>query len=248
MRIEARHEAQGDVGDTDDTANDAEITRLLGELELHNSASPTPPPTAPPFRTPHRSSSSESAPPPYLVGHASPLIARPRNHASVGPAPVTPTRSSTYSYRSPSTQGVTRDWAVAGYATQGVAGVHIVSHRSSPNSKKKKKSVAYVVFCGLRCGVFHTWDETDALVSGVPNCIFRGFPSLAAVQAAFDYAEARLWTRDLSSNYPTPIAALPQPISAVTASNALSVSETEDDLWYVVYRGIYPGVYRSQYV
>jgi hypothetical protein len=84
-------------------------------------------------------------------------------------------------------------------------------------------------------------------MSGVPNCIFRGFPLLTAAQAAFDYAEARLWTRDLSSNYPTPIAALPQPISAVTAFNALSVSETEDDLWYVVYWGICPSVYRSQY-
>jgi hypothetical protein len=108
MRIEACREAQGDVGDTDDMANDAEIARLLGELELHDSASPTPPPTAPPFRTPHRSSSS--APPPYSVGHASPLIACPRNHASVGPAPVTPTQSSTYSYRTPSTQGVTWEW------------------------------------------------------------------------------------------------------------------------------------------
>jgi hypothetical protein len=96
------------------------------------------------------------------------------------------------------------------------------------------------------CKLIHR-DETDALMSGVPNCIFRGFPLLTAAQAAFDYAEAQLWTRDLSSNYPTPIAALPQPISAVTTFNALSVSETEDNLWYVVYRGICPSVYRSQY-
>ncbi|KAJ7713594.1 hypothetical protein B0H14DRAFT_3523334 [Mycena olivaceomarginata] len=30
--------------------------------------------------------------------------------------------------------------------------------------------------------------QTEALVRGVPNCIFRGYPSLSAAHAAFDYA------------------------------------------------------------
>lgn len=89
----------------------------------------------------------------------------------------------------------------------------------------------------------------EPLVTGVPNCIFRGFPSFAAARAAFEYAEARSWTRDLSRSHPAPIASLPEPISPIIASNALSVtSETDDDRWYVVYRGIRPGVYRSQCV
>lgn len=60
--------------------------------------------------------------------------------------------------------------SLAGYATQGVRGAHVVSHRSSPVSKKKKKSVAYVVFCGLKCGVFATWCVSDPTIPlAMPN-------------------------------------------------------------------------------
>ncbi|KAJ7347339.1 hypothetical protein DFH08DRAFT_960679 [Mycena albidolilacea] len=246
MRNDDRH-PQRDVGSPDDTANDPEIARLLAEFNISESGLLTPPPTAPQHlsRIPRRLSSS--APPPYSVGDAPHLSEYPRNYSAIGPAPVTPTRSSTYSFRTPCTRGVTQDWSLAGYATQGVRGAHVVSHRSSPVSKKKKKSVAYVVFCGLKCGVFATWDEVEPLVTGVPNCIFRGFPSFATAQAAFEHAETRSWTRDLSRSHPAPIASLPEPISPIIASNALSItSETDNDRWYVVYQGIRPGVYRSQ--
>ncbi|KAJ7805454.1 hypothetical protein B0H14DRAFT_3771589 [Mycena olivaceomarginata] len=227
MRNDDRH-PQRDVGSPDDTANDAEIARLLAEFDISDSGLLTP--------ASHCPSASESHTAPSQFLRTTSVL-----------SPVTPTRSSTYSFRTPCTRGVTQDWSLAGYATQGVRGAHVVSHRSSPVSKKKKKSVAYVVFCGLKCGVFATWDEVEPLVTGVPNCIFRGFPSFAAAWAAFEYAEARSWTRDLSRSHPAPIASLPEPISPIIASNALSVtSETDDDRWYVVYRGIRPGVYRSQ--
>ncbi|KAJ7930225.1 hypothetical protein B0H13DRAFT_2309928 [Mycena leptocephala] len=56
-----------------------------------------------------------------------------------------------------------------GIATQGVvcASVHTVERATSfPKTKKK----AYVVFCGLRCGVVLTWPEARALVHNVRNC------------------------------------------------------------------------------
>jgi hypothetical protein len=109
MRNDDRH-PQRDVGSPDDTANDAEIARLLAEFDISDSGLLTPPPTAPqhPSRIPRRPSSS--APPPYSVGDAPHLSEYPRNYAAIGPAPVTPTRSSTYSFRTPCMRGVTQDW------------------------------------------------------------------------------------------------------------------------------------------
>lgn len=83
-------------------------------------------------------------------------------------------------------------------------------------------------------------------MTGVPNCIFRGYPSLGVARAAFDYAQERSWIRNVTDATTRPISALPQPITAEPTLNSLNRSEGEDNRWYVVYRGICPGVYRSQ--
>jgi hypothetical protein len=88
--------------------------------------------------------------------------------------------------------------------------------------------------------------ETRSLVIGVRNNIFRGYPSVEAARAVFAYAEARLWIRVCNTPVVTGIPALPEPISAGERGNPLHESETLDDFWYIVYRGIRPGVYRSQ--
>jgi hypothetical protein len=88
--------------------------------------------------------------------------------------------------------------------------------------------------------------EVTPLVIGVSNNIFRGYPSVEAACAAFAYAEARLWTRVCNTPVVAGIPALPVPILAGERGNPLHESETLDDFWYVVYRGIRPGVYRSQ--
>ncbi|KAJ7936286.1 hypothetical protein B0H13DRAFT_1853648 [Mycena leptocephala] len=89
-------------------------------------------------------------------------------------------------------------------------------------------------------------NETERLVSGVSCCIFRGYDSVQDAHAAFEYARARSWLR-LSDAMPTaaPIPALPRPIDYDASSNPLNGPETLDDFWFVVYRGICPGVYRS---
>lgn len=75
--------------------------------------------------------------------------------------------------------------------------------------------------------------------------IFRGYPTVAQARAAFAYAKARSWTR-VCDAVVTPIPTLPQPLLAGDIDNPLHVSETLDDRWYIVYRGICPGVYHTQ--
>jgi hypothetical protein len=85
-------------------------------------------------------------------------------------------------------------------------------------------------------------------VKHVPNNIHRGYKSVAEANAAFEYARARSWTRvaDAAVVGP-PIPALPMPLGINdNHQNPLNGSETLDDFWFVVYKGICPGVYRSQ--
>ncbi|KAJ7087731.1 hypothetical protein C8R43DRAFT_965018 [Mycena crocata] len=112
-----------------------------------------------------------------------------------------------------------------------------------PPGKKHVKKAAYVIYRGINIGVRLTWSETKPLVSGVSNCIFHGYASVAEAQAAFSYAQVRSWMRVIGSARAAaiPIADLPQPL----LENPLTWSETLDDTWYIVYAGILPGVYRS---
>jgi ribonuclease HI len=47
------------------------------------------------------------------------------------------------------------------------------------------KKQFYVVWKGRKRGVFTTWDETSASVSGFPGAQYKAFGSRAAAQAAF---------------------------------------------------------------
>ncbi|KAJ7860812.1 hypothetical protein B0H14DRAFT_3445780 [Mycena olivaceomarginata] len=117
----------------------------------------------------------------------------------------------------------------------------------APKKKMHEKKKAYIVFAGLQCGVFESWDDTKAVVNRVPNCLYRGYSTLRDAEAAFAYAQARGWTHvshaPLSGN-----PALPRPIESAGLANEhnpLHGTETLDDRWFIVYRGIAPGVYRS---
>jgi hypothetical protein len=96
--------------------------------------------------------------------------------------------------------------------------------------------------------LIHDRDDTKAVVNRVPNCLYRGYSTLRDAEAAFAYAQARGWTRvshaPLSGN-----PALPRPIESAGLANEhnpLHGMETLDDRWFIVYRGIAPGMYRSQ--
>ncbi|KAJ7024936.1 hypothetical protein C8F04DRAFT_1269815 [Mycena alexandri] len=202
---------------------DNELIDLIANLDL-STVNPAPPRTPPPV-----------APAAPSQRHTFPSVA-PHRH------PVL------YEYHSPTRGGFTAEWSSAGFATQGVPNARVQAVRQ-PNAKKKKvsksKKAAYVVFCGLQCGVFETWNETHALVNGVANSIFRGYPTLAEAQAAFAYATIRGWTRVAGRPVVSGIAQLPQPINIQNTRNALNSDAEFNGTWYVVYRGITPGVYRS---
>jgi ribonuclease HI len=53
------------------------------------------------------------------------------------------------------------------------------------------KTKYYVVWKGRRAGIFDSWDECSAAVSGYPGAEYKSFGSLAAAQAAFrgDYED-----------------------------------------------------------
>lgn len=56
-----------------------------------------------------------------------------------------------------------------------------------------KKPKFYVVWKGRQTGIFRSWEECAAQVSGYPGAEFKSFESLAAAQAAFQgqYADYR---------------------------------------------------------
>ncbi|KAJ7462421.1 hypothetical protein FB451DRAFT_1180710 [Mycena latifolia] len=231
---------------------DPEFLFLIANLDLRDvdqGQSPSPAQTPP--RTP------SPRPPPY-----SPPALRTVPQVQARTQVSTTSSPTIYHYASPARRGYTTDWydpilfasfpvltytrAVAASATQGVprSSVRAVHHGSPSPSKRRGKKVAYVVFCGKRCGVFHTWAETEPLVSGVAS-IFRGYASVADAQAAFAYAQARSWIRSSEATVSVAIPALPRPHSPHDTQNPLNGSEQLDDRWYIVYQGICPGIYRS---
>jgi hypothetical protein len=94
----------------EDTGDDAEIARILGELELQDACTRSSPSRPlyprPPPRTP---SPLSAAPPPYSSGHSFSIARRHQDSRALLPA--TPTR--TYHYRTPTSQGDTTEWYVA---------------------------------------------------------------------------------------------------------------------------------------
>ncbi|KAJ7152747.1 hypothetical protein C8R43DRAFT_1127201 [Mycena crocata] len=223
-----RHDDDDDTQDPDD----GELLSMLDRLNLRERAAAevvvTPPRTPPPLPQ-----SPSTLPPRHTF---------PSTRARTYTTPNAE-RSTIYHIQSPNFETFTRHWSTAGAATQGVAGAHVHAvQMPSPSKYKHSKKAAYVVFVGTNYGVFLTWAETRALVNGVSGCIFRGYTTLAEARAAFAYAEARQWIR-IAGTPPTVGIDVPQP--NMSYHNPLNGNETLDSLWYVVYRGIFPGVYRS---
>ncbi|KAJ7086316.1 hypothetical protein C8R43DRAFT_965124 [Mycena crocata] len=192
-----------------------DLLELIARLNIRDDEHPHPRPRTPPrpripprLRTPPRPrtppSTAAAQPPPYTPQNRPHTVSRPRTvpHVHAVPRIHAGTGETIYSIDSPrltSTSGpvYTREWSIAGNATQAVPGgrVHVVA-RGTPSKKSRgPKKVAFVVFCGINYGVFLSWRETEPLVSGVRNCIFRGYVTLREAQAAFAYAHERGWTR-----------------------------------------------------
>ncbi|KAJ7618938.1 hypothetical protein DFH06DRAFT_1342505 [Mycena polygramma] len=213
-----------------------DVAARLANLHL-NASTATPAPRTPSPR-----------PPPYdaRTRHTFPTV-RSRLLTSSPSAP--PSSPSLYHVNSPSYSGDTPEWSIAGAATQGVPGATVSADRKKKKRKKPSPKV-YVIFCGKECGLKYTWNETAPLVLGVSGSIYRGYATVPEGEAAYEYALVRSWTR-VTDGTPaaivTPIPALPQPLGTQHREvyNPLNGSEALDDSWFVVYCGVYPGVYRS---
>ncbi|KAJ7430876.1 hypothetical protein B0H11DRAFT_2262776 [Mycena galericulata] len=204
--------------DSSSDYDDAEIVALIASLDLADlglADAENPRAPSPPPRTPS----------PRLPSH---------NH---------PTAHISHTKRPDFATRYTTEWSMAGSATQGVTDGRVFAVSPKRKNKKSKKS-AYVVFCGSRFGVFHSWAEVKPLVTGFSNSVFRGYNTVAEAQAAFQYALSRGWVRNGYSTV-TAISTLPTPASDLLGDNPLNGLEPHNSTWYVVYRGITPGVYRS---
>ncbi|KAJ7280548.1 hypothetical protein C8J57DRAFT_1219861 [Mycena rebaudengoi] len=243
--------------------SDTEICALIAGLDLENEpAHPARPectqvcvsssglPTyssLPPSSSPPPTYISEPLAGPRDSDLADFLVGLTADSLPSNPSPSTPQRrTAIYTYHSPTQHGVTADWHVslAGSASQGIL------HGSVRTAQKAKKSHhakgAYVVFHGRRPAVYLTWDEAKVSVSGSPNAIYRGYSTLERAQAAFKYAKDRGWTRSSDSQSPaSTISDLPTPMLALETPNPLHGEDIMANKWFVVYRGITPGVYQS---
>ncbi|KAJ7024585.1 hypothetical protein C8F04DRAFT_1270125 [Mycena alexandri] len=158
---------------------------------------------------------------------------RPRQARST---PSTPQTAPRYTYSSPAGAGRTVSWFQAGTLTQGVSNASVRSLQS--RSRSRPKAATYTIFFGRQIGVFESWTDVQPLIAGT-LAIFSGYRSLEAAIAALDYARAKGWTGD--SN-PPPYNAGP-PVPSEFEDNPLNQGSSER--WYVVCRGVAPGVYRS---
>ncbi|KAJ7468413.1 hypothetical protein B0H11DRAFT_2238879 [Mycena galericulata] len=218
--------------DSSSDYDDAEIVSLIASLSTADGDYP-PRHTTPPPRTP-----SPDLAPVTLQRHTFPTM-----HSRI----LTPARTPVvYRFESPTRSGRTTNWSVAGSATQGVADARVQTVSGS-RKKKATKKAAYVVFCGRRFGVFRTWTEAQSLVDGVSNSICRGYKTVGEAEAAFQYALRRGWVRNCFAPLTAAMPSIPTPNPGFDTDNPLSGKEpcAQKQTWYIVYRGITPGVYRS---
>ncbi|KAJ7601974.1 hypothetical protein DFH06DRAFT_1351784 [Mycena polygramma] len=179
------------------------------------------------------SRSAASGTPRY--SNASAVVSRPPP-----PPPVLYTQST------PGSTVLATSWAEAADETQGVSGAS--PQRVTPKRKKKKPSGAYAVFCGLQTGPFLDWADVQALVIGVPNNVYKGYRNFPIAEAAYLYAHQRGWTRVISRSsrdLPTTLGPALRALPAPDPDPSNPLHDDSDGRWYVVYKGINPGVYSS---
>ncbi|KAJ7180032.1 hypothetical protein C8R43DRAFT_941762 [Mycena crocata] len=222
---------QGDTNPLED------LLHRLDVIEISDS-----PPSTPPS-TPRAGSSCAAPTTPSTLSSSS--CATPSTPSrSLRATPSTPSRSSCteYAVYSPSKVGTTASWFEAAALTQNVPGasVHKIGGKSR-NRPRQPPAAAHVVFWGGESGVFESWSDTQQSITGHGLAIHAGFPTVAAANAAFEYARAQGWTSDSSPPSPSPHS-MPPP-SPLT-DNPLTAGRRHP-LWYAVCRGLRPGIYRS---
>ncbi|KAH7904940.1 hypothetical protein BJ138DRAFT_1118935 [Hygrophoropsis aurantiaca] len=145
--------------------------------------------------------------------------------------------------------GVMPEWYEAGHASQGVPGGKVnkitqvveASASKHPVGRRKRKSVAWVVLGGRQPGVYYSWEDTLAQVSGHRKNNYQGFRSVEEAQRAWDmYNQLNEPNPTLPHNATTSAAGR----SRDGANIAWYLRAAERNArWVVVFKGIEPGVY-----
>ncbi|KAK7007689.1 hypothetical protein R3P38DRAFT_2792515 [Favolaschia claudopus] len=86
---------------------------------------------------------------------------------------------------------------------------------------------------------------SSPLVTGISGAIFRGYRTLDEAEAAYEYALDQGWVGDATTEPQSIPSPRPLHLGRTFDINPLHGSDPGDDRWFVVYRGILPGVYRS---
>ncbi|TRM64920.1 hypothetical protein BD626DRAFT_567786 [Schizophyllum amplum] len=120
--------------------------------------------------------------------------------------------------------------------------------------RKSKKPGAYVVFLGQKAGVYTSWDDCRAQVAGVKHNSYLGYKTTNEAHAAFEAARSR----GLTFSFAGVAAAVGQQVTETRLSIddlVLCTAFIDDEtslamapnghLWYVVFKGAQPGVYRT---
>ncbi|KAJ7814315.1 hypothetical protein B0H13DRAFT_1924909 [Mycena leptocephala] len=182
----------------------------------------------------------------------------PPQRPDIDPPPYTPTTPrrpissrptvtsspSLYLFESPTQAGVSSDWSQAAHATQGISGAHVDALRrpSKPATTKR----AWVVFRGRRIGVCDTWATAKASVNAYRFALHQGYPDRAQAVAAFEFTQGRGWTCEAGAWSALPVsprhAPMPIPTGGALPTTHLS-SRRPADPYYVVFKGINPGVF-----
>ncbi|KAJ7179736.1 hypothetical protein C8R46DRAFT_1212276 [Mycena filopes] len=210
----------------------SDLAQHIASLTLEPTSSRSPSPV---------SSTSSSGSTEYFSDEASPPPTAPLQ-GNVPVRPITPVQHGPlYVYRSPTQHGVTTDWSEAAHATMGIP--HATSVRLTPAPRRTRKKRAYVVFFGRIPGWYTKWDDVLPLVSGVHGALHQGYETPARAKAAYEFAQAKLWTGISASALVPSSAVLSMPVPL--AADDVLPSALHCGLWYVVYCGITPGVYES---
>ncbi|KAJ7615077.1 hypothetical protein DFH06DRAFT_1343930 [Mycena polygramma] len=238
---------------------DEAIANLTLEDEGHSLPRPRTPQTPPP---PYEAELPATPRQPPQASAASTPPATPRRPPQASAAstpPATPRRppqasssssaaSTLYTYTSPRASGTSRHWSEAANATQGSPNSRVRALRKS--KVRKPPAVAYAVFRGRTIGVMSSWSDVEAATSGVRFALQQGYSRQEDAEAVFEFADNNGWTCRGTRWSTIPIspdqAPLPLPDSAsLPPAHGLSSFRRDDDLWYVVYQGVNPGVFST---
>ncbi|KAJ7130584.1 hypothetical protein C8R44DRAFT_872372 [Mycena epipterygia] len=125
-------------------------------------------------------------------------------------------------------------------ATIGVP--HGRSRRLTPRGRKSQSnSGGYAAFFGRNPG----WREAQGATSGAPGAIFQSYLTPTDARAAFEYAQTRTWTGVTSGHSAVPSARVAVARMPVPVSDESHTSPLHCGAWYIVYKGLLPGVYQS---